>query len=252
MIGISSVTFCQTPFIRMAKLVAEEFQLWEFLSEGEDRLELARDGIKYAKDSLGLKLQVHAPLSDVNIGSVYEPMRLAAVNEVKQTILMCRQLDIPLVTVHPGFVQGIAFLDRARALDMTKVSVKEIAAIAKEHSITVVIENLPANINGTCTTAAELLEVVDSAGLGMCFDMGHANTAGQVDELLKLVNRFGNVHLHNNEGQWDQHNQVDDGSADIGRVMAVLKESYSGNLIIESLDLEGGVESKRTLEKLLG
>jgi sugar phosphate isomerase/epimerase len=252
MIGISSVSFCQTPFMAMAELVSERFQLWEFLSEGEDRLELARDGIKYAKDSLGMKLQVHAPLSDVNIGSVYEPMRLAAVNEIKQTILMCRQLDIPIVTVHPGFVQGIAFLNKARALEMTKVSVKEIATFAREHSITVVIENLPANINGTCTSAAELLEVVDSAGLDICFDMGHANTAGQVDELLKLVSRFGNVHLHNNEGQWDQHNQVDDGTADINKVVSVLKESYSGNLIIESLGLESGVESKNTLEKLLG
>jgi len=252
MIGISSVAFCQTPFMNMAELVSEEFKLWEFLSEGEDRLELARDGIKYARDSLGMKFQVHAPLSDVNIGSVHEPMRLAAINEIKQTILMCRQLDIPLVTIHPGFVQGIAFLDRARALEMTKASAREIAAFATEHSITAVIENLPANMNGTCTTAAELIEVVESAGLGICFDMGHANTAGQVDELLKLVNRFGNVHLHNNEGQWDQHNRIDDGSADIRKVVSTLKKSYSGNMIIESTDLESGVESKRTLEKLLG
>jgi len=114
MIGIASVSFCQSPFMNMAELVSKKFKLWEILSEGEDRLELARDGIRYAKDSLDLEFQVHAPLSDVNIGSVNEPMRLAAVNEVKQTIIMCRQLDIPLVTVHPGFVQGIAFLDRSR------------------------------------------------------------------------------------------------------------------------------------------
>jgi sugar phosphate isomerase/epimerase len=252
MIGIASVGFCLTPFMSMAELVSKEFQLWEVLSEGEDRLELARDGIKYARDSLGMKFQVHAPLSDVNIGSVHEPMRLAAINEIKQTILMCRQLDIQLVTVHPGFVQGIAFLNRASSVEMTKASVKEIAKFASEHSVTVVIENMPANIFGTCTSAAELLEVVDSAGLGICFDMGHANTVGQVDELLKLVDRFGNVHLHNNEGQWDQHNRIDDGSADINKVVSTLKKSYSGNMIIESLDLESGVESRSILEKLLG
>ena len=252
MIGIASVSFCQSPFMNMAELVSKKFKLWEILSEGEDRLELARDGIRYAKDSLDLEFQVHAPLSDVNIGSVNEPMRLAAVNEVKQTIIMCRQLDIPLVTVHPGFVQGIAFLDRSRAVEMTKISVKEIGSFATDHGVTVVVENMPANINGTCTNAAELLEVVDAAGLGICFDMGHANTAGQVDELLKLVRRFGNIHLHNNEGQWDQHNRVDDGSADLAKVVSVLKKSYSGNIIVESLDLDGGEESKIVLEKLLG
>ncbi len=251
MIGVGSPAFCMSPVNNMAELISEEFGLWEILSEGEDRLELARDGIRYGRESLGLKFQVHAPLSDVNIGSVHEPMRIAALNEIKQTILMCHQLDIPLVTVHPGFVQGIAFLDRSRALEKTKASVKEIASFASNHSVTVVIENLPANINATCTTALELLEVVDSAGLGICFDLGHANTSGQVDELLKLVGRFGNVHLHNNEGQWDQHNQIDDGTADIKKVAGVLKRSYRGNMIIESIDLESGAASKRTLERLL-
>jgi sugar phosphate isomerase/epimerase len=85
----------------------------------------------------------------------------------------------------------------------------------------------------------------------MCFDIGHANTAGQVDEFLKHVGLFRNVHIHNNEGQWDQHNRIDDGSADLGRVLGALKGNYSGNIIIESLDLESGAESKAILERKL-
>jgi sugar phosphate isomerase/epimerase len=252
MIGISSPTFCQIPFLNMLERISEHFKLWEVLSEGEDGLELVREDIEYGKDSLGMSFQVHAPISDVNIGSVYEPMRLAALNEVKQTILMCHQMEIPLVTVHPGFIQGIAFLNKARALEKTKDSIRELAAFAHDNSVVIAIENMPANINGTCTTASELLEVVDSAGLGMCFDMGHANTSGQVDDFLKLVARFRNVHLHNNEGNWDQHNEIDDGTADVVKIINVLRESYDGNLIIESTDLEPGVNSKRKLEKILG
>jgi sugar phosphate isomerase/epimerase len=59
------------------------------------------------------------------------------------------------------------------------------------------------------------------------------------------------VHLHNNEGQWDQHNKVDDGSADLGKVVSVLRKSYKGNIIIEATDLDSGSESKRILEKML-
>jgi sugar phosphate isomerase/epimerase len=251
MIGISSPTFCQTPFLNMLENISKHFELWEILSEGEDRLELIKDDVRYGRDSLNMRFQVHAPLSDVNIGSVHEPMRIAAVGEIKQTIMMCRQLEIPLVTIHPGFVQGIAFLDKARALEKTKESVKEIATYALDQSVTVVVENLPANINATCTQADELLEVIEGSGLGICFDMGHANTAGQVDEMLRLVDRFKNVHLHNNDGQWDQHNMVDDGSADLSKVVSVLKRSYGGNVIIESTDLESGEQSKRVLEVLL-
>jgi sugar phosphate isomerase/epimerase len=251
MIGIGSPTFCMTPFLNMLESISKRFELWEILSEGEDRLELVKDDVRYGRDSLDMRFQVHAPLSDVNIGSVHEPMRIAAVDEIKQTIMMCRQLEIPLVTIHPGFVQGIAFLNKARALEKTKESVKEIAAYAIGQSVTVVVENLPANINATCTQADELLEAIEGSGLGICFDMGHANTAGQIDEMLKLVDRFKNVHLHNNDGQWDQHNRVDDGSADVLKVVSVLKRSYRGNIIIESTDLESGEQSKRVLEALL-
>ena len=251
MIGIGSPTFCMTPFLNMLESISKRFELWEILSEGEDRLELIKDDVRYGRDSLDMRFQVHAPLSDVNIGSVHEPMRIAAVDEIKQAIMMCRQLEIPLVTIHPGFVQGIAFLNKAKALEKTKESVKEIAAYAVDQSVTVVVENLPANINATCTQADELLEAIEGSGLGICFDMGHANTAGQMDEMLKLVDRFKNVHLHNNDGQWDQHNRVDDGSADVLKVVSVLKRSYRGNIIIESTDLEGGEQSKRALEALL-
>jgi sugar phosphate isomerase/epimerase len=251
MIGIGSPTFCMTPFLNMLESISKRFELWEILSEGEDRLELIKDDVRYGRDSLDMRFQVHAPLSDVNIGSVHEPMRIAAVDEIKQAIMMCRQLEIPLVTIHPGFVQGIAFLNKARALEKTKGSVKEIAAYAIDQSVTVVVENLPANINATCTQADELLEAIEGSGLGICFDMGHANTAGQMDEMLRLVDRFKNVHLHNNDGQWDQHNRVDDGSADVLKVVSVLKRSYRGNIIIESTDLESGEQSKRFLEELL-
>jgi sugar phosphate isomerase/epimerase len=167
MIGIGSPAFCMSPFMNMLEQISERFKLWEILSEGEDRLELIRDGIKYGRESLGMRFQVHAPLSDVNVGSVHEPMRIAALDEIKQTIIMCRQLEIPLVTVHPGFVQGIAFLNRHSALETTKRSIKEIASFAKNQSVSIAVENLPANINATCTQAAELLEVVEGTDLGI-------------------------------------------------------------------------------------
>jgi len=237
--------------MNMLEQISEEFALWEILSEGEDRLELVREGIKYGRDSLDVEFQVHAPLSDVNIGSVHEPMRLAAMNEIKQTIAMCRQLDIPMVTVHPGFIQGIAFLNKATAVEKTAQSLKEIASFASDQSVSVAVENLPANINATCTQASELLEVIEGTDLGICFDMGHANTAGQIDEMLALVDKFRNVHLHNNDGDWDQHNKLNDGSADLTKVVKALKSHYKGNLIIESTDLESGAESRRILEKML-
>lgn len=251
MIGIASPLFCSTPFPRMVEAIAEHFEMWEVLSEGDHRLDLVRGDILHARESLGLRFQVHVPMSDVNIGSVYEPMRVASVNEIKKVIETCRMLGISVVTVHPGFVNGIAFLDRSRPVAMTRRSIQELAPFAEEHGVVMAVENLPGNINATCTRAEELVSVLEGTSAGICFDMGHANTVGEVDNMLRYSGRFRNVHLHNNDGQWDQHNIIDDGTADLGKVVSALRASYSGNMVIESTDLAPGMESKGILERLL-
>ncbi len=235
----------------MLERISEHFELWELLSEGEDRLEIIEGALRRGGDSFGIKFQVHAPLSDVNIGSVHEPMREAALAEIRKTISSCNRLGIELMTLHPGFVQGIAFLDRSKAFERTRKSVLELERFADENSVKIAFENMPAHINATCTTPDEMLRVLDGTQIGLCFDLGHANTTRNVDEFLPLVNRFINVHLHNNGGQWDEHKVIDDGTADVAKVVSVLKESYRGNLIIESTDLETAIVSRSKLEALL-
>ncbi|MGD9962405.1 MAG: TIM barrel protein, partial [Thermoplasmata archaeon] len=171
MIGVAAPLFCSTPFPQMAEEISEHFELWEVLSEGQHQLELIAGDLRDARDSLGLRFQIHAPMSDVNIGSVYEPMRLAAIGEIKRVIASCRELDIPVLTVHPGFVNGIAFLDRSKAFDMTRRSIQELAPFAEEHGVVMAVENLPANINATCTKAHELAAVLEGTSASMCFDL---------------------------------------------------------------------------------
>jgi len=251
-IGIGSPAFSLEPFDAVAEQISRHFRLWEVLPEGEHRFDLIHERLERGRDSFRLSYQVHAPLSDVNIGSAHEPMRAAALTEIKSTITWCRRLDITLMTLHPGFVQGIAFLDRSKALERTRSSVLELEKFAKDSSVAIALENMPANINATCTSAEELLEVLEGTDMGICFDVGHANTTGNIDSFLRIVRRFTNVHLHNNFGQWDEHRVIDDGTADIAGVVRALKQSYKGNMIIESTDLESGLTSKSRLEALLG
>jgi sugar phosphate isomerase/epimerase len=243
---------CFSPFEESLEAVSKHFGLWEVLIEGEHRLGLAKDSMRHAIDSYDMRLQFHAPISDVNIGSVYEPMRAVAVKEITDAIAVSREIGVSLVTVHPGFVQGIAFLAKDKVVEQTKRSLAELAPIAADHSVELAVENMPVGINGTCTTAKELIEVVTDSRAGVCFDVGHANTAGQVDALLKHVGLFRNVHLHNNDGTWDQHNAIDDGTADVAAAVRTIEASgYAGNYIIESTDMLSAVGSKERLTRLL-
>lgn len=250
-IGVASPSFCFTPFSETIAAVAQQFEMWEVLVEGKHSFHTSFDEISDAMRSYDIGLQVHAPMTDVNIGSMYEPMRRASVAEVQATIEACDKLGIQIVTVHPGFVQGIAFLRRGAIGEQTKRSLVELERVAVDCGITLALENMPEGINATGTTAEELLDAVAGTSLGLCFDMGHANTAGQIDELLEHVRLFRNVHLHNNDGSWDQHDVIDRGSADLVKVMSSIRRGgYSGNYVIESTDLESAVESKQVLQRL--
>jgi sugar phosphate isomerase/epimerase len=243
---------CFSPFEECIEQVAKHFGLWEVLIEGEHRLDVAKNAMKHAVDSYGLRLQFHAPISDVNIGSVYEPMRAVAVKEITDAIAVCNEVGVRLITVHPGFVQGIAFLAKDKVVEQSKRSLAELAPVAADHSVELAIENLPVGINGTCTTAEELIGVVTPSSVGVCFDVGHANTAGQVGAFMEHISLFRNVHLHNNDGTWDQHNAIDDGTADIASVIRSIERSnYRGNYIIESTDTASAVGSKERLTRLL-
>ncbi|MDH3364584.1 MAG: sugar phosphate isomerase/epimerase [Thermoplasmata archaeon] len=252
MIGVASPAFCFSQFEEALEAISKRFSLWEVLIEGEHRLDVAKDAMQYASDSYDMSFQVHAPMSDVNIGSVYEPMRAVAVKEIVGAIEACRELGASLITVHPGFIHGIAFLAKDKVVVQTKRSLAELAPVAADNSVNLAVENMPKGINATCITAKELIEVIAGPNLGVCFDMGHANTAGQIDDFLRHAELILNVHLHNNDGTWDQHNAIDEGTADVAAVLdSIDRSGYSGNYIIEANDLESAVGSKDTLTRLL-
>ena len=252
MIGVASPSFCFRPFTEMIEQIASRFELWEVLVEERHAIDAVREELSAASGSHDVRFQIHAPMTDVNIGSMYEPMRRAAVSEITRTIEFCNELGASLLTLHPGFVNGIAFLDKTSIGRQTRRSIEELVPIAEDHGVGLALENLPEGINATCTTADELVRAIEGTSVGVCFDMGHANTAGQVREMLSRASLFRNVHLHNNDGTWDQHRVIDQGTADLHGVISHLRRSgYSGNYIIEATGLEDAVKSKGILEDLL-
>ena len=92
---------------------------------------------------------------------------------------------------------------------------------------------------------------MDGTDLGICFDIGHANTMGQIDDMVETFgDRIVNVHIHDNNGQRDEHLTIGDGAIDFDRVLGLLS-SYRGNYIIESKNLDSAVESQSRLKKML-
>ena len=251
MIGVSCPGFSATPVAEWAGPISEHFRLWEIFSEADHIVYRDTPAIKGILDSAGLARQVHSPICDWNIGALSDRLRRASLEETLETISASAELGASTVTVHPGLssmaVDGMGQQAMARARE----SLKAIDAASRDAGVVVAIENMPQVPFFLGRTAADLESLIDGTDLGVCFDIGHANTAGQIDEMIDTFgDRIVNVHIHDNNGKRDEHLTIGDGSIDFPRVLGRMGW-YGGNWIIESKNLESAVESQSRLLKML-
>jgi sugar phosphate isomerase/epimerase len=83
-------------------------------------------------------------------------------------------------------------------------------------------------------------------GLGFTFDVGHANTAGVIDSFAQL--KIDHVHLHDNNGQTDEHLPLGMGNINWKQTMQAFKR-YKGIFVLESKTLDEGIQSLTFLKR---
>jgi sugar phosphate isomerase/epimerase len=250
MIAISSPALSMMSLEEALQIVSREYQAWEIVGEGRHFLPDIEAGLKEQLPSYGLVCSVHAPLSDVNIGSLNPRMRAAALDEVLRSIASAGRLGFNPFTVHPGFFTPLGMVAKDNARKVTKESLKLIERTARENGVVVALENMPEMPMSMATTPKALLDLMDGTDMRICLDIGHANTSKNIDEYLRFKDRIVNVHIHDNDGKWDQHLPIGNGNIDFKRLMPKLS-SYKGRYVIEVRKIEDGTISKARLETLL-
>ena len=251
-IGVSCPDFGKLPFGDALGKISKEFRHWEIFSELEHYAPLV--SLEHADliRSSELTFSVHTGIADINVASNNERIREAAVANVVAEMKAANDLDIDTVTVHPGII-NLAVKDiRDRSLAQARISMKEIEHYAAEYGLYACIENMPNFPVMLGIQADELREIIDGTDLSVCFDIGHAHTADQIDSMVELFgDRIRNIHIHDNMGEKDEHLTIGDGSIDFGHVLGLLKK-YPHRYIIEARNLDSAIESQARLRKLLG
>ena len=73
---------------------------------------------------------------------------------------------------------------------------------------------------------AQIMAQVDDPRLGVCLDVGHANTTvsstAVMDWIAPLIPWLRHVHLHNNSGGWDLHDPLGEGNIPMEQVLDTL------------------------------
>jgi sugar phosphate isomerase/epimerase len=241
----------------LRELAEVGFAFFEYSDGHVRRMEAAGKGAFQAAvetaSSLQLKpIQLHGPSMEpgFDLASPDEKARRWSVKRSCRWIEHCVELGVPVMVEH-----GCEFHQDFRAtMDLTRKSFSQIGPWARDHGVRVAIENefdprplvrrgkdrcmeVPARVG---CMMSELLEVVELEpdGLGVCLDFGHANLQRPLFGIDEAIRELGEhliaTHLHDNEGQVDQHMLPLQGNLDWNAALAALKEiGYPRPLILE-------------------
>ena len=250
-IGVSCPDFGAVPFSDMLKDIAGKFSHWEIFSEADHAVQKISGGFADYTEPLGMTFSIHTSIADTDLAAVNDRMREAAVMEMMSEMEAAVQMGIDTLTVHPGIVSLSVKGIRDRSIMQAKNSMRMLDRASQEYGVTACIENMPNFPIMLGITADELNTIVDGTDLGICFDIGHANTSGQMDAMIDTFgDRISNVHIHDNMGKNDDHMTIGDGNIDFRHVIGRLRK-YAGRYIIESKTLESAIESQERLKKIL-
>lgn len=203
--------------------------------------------IKKLAHDHGISLSLHLPYC-LNPASLVPDLYQASLGYFKQGLALAGELEARWVTAHPGYYQGLAAWDwmRCEAMTTLKVFLGDILPSCGSLKIPLVIENntsLPVNGQffnlGSCAEDfQDLFNSFPSPYLQMCLDTGHANIAeGVMPYLERFFDKIVNMHIHDNQGEVDEHLPPGDGTIEWSPVLEFLvKNEYRGVLNIELLN----------------
>lgn len=251
MIAVSSPAFSILDFEIALGFISQHFDAWEIIGEGHHFLPEIEKEFEDISPSYDIQFSAHAPLSDINIGSLNPRTREASIREVINGLKAAHRMGFDTYTFHPGFWSPLGLLAEEEVKEAVKESVGRIDRVARERDIQVAMENMPDSHFTMCENLSELLSYLEDTEIGVCFDIGHAHVSNTLEEFLESPSEFMNIHLHDNLGEQDDHLPIGDGAIDFEGLLSRLN-GYGGKLVIESRTFNDAVLSKDRLDQLLG
>ncbi len=236
MIGVSSFAYHDMPLPDALAKIENIASCAEIFSEGQHDL-LKENEISLSYD---LKYTVHAPTSDLNLASIRDPIRNASIELLKDMAEICVKLDSNILVVHPGYV---AFPhDREFALKAFSKSVPLLEQIYLETGVKICIENMPM---WECFLFRE--PGLDIGNNFFTLDVGHANTMGNLPEFLQM--EISHFHLHDNNGEGDDHHSIGGGGIDYSTMRSLLKKNSSIKIVENKCEADA-LKSINALKKM--
>ncbi len=217
---------------------------WEISADGNYRLDNpgSLSMIKDVLESTSLEVSVHAPYADLNLASLNYPIYRESIRQLSVCIEKAAELT-DRVTIHPGYMSPAGKLVPEQVWTLQKDALVEIGKVAENTGVRVCLENMPDIPDFLCRYYDELSGMVYGVdGIGTTFDLGHANTVGELDLFTKNIQVADHIHIHDNNGHSDEHLPLGGGNMNWDSIGKSVFLNYSGICVIEGRNIkEAGI-----------
>ena len=167
---------------------------------------------------------MHGPFTGLNTGVRDKMIRDVTLLRYTQAVETAQKLGVRDIVIHNNWY------DYCAPRDVWRVNTRQLFTELMERIRTAdVCFHLENTTERDCTLMKELVEAIANPQLDICLDVGH--TQGMVHggmTALEWIDQcgglIGHVHLHNNHGERDEHNNLPFGTLPMPEILAALEE----------------------------
>lgn len=162
------------------------------------------------------RLVLHAPFNELFPCAIDPQARELARFRYRQAIGLAQRYGAKKVVIHGGYNHWIYF-----PVWYTEQSIPFWQEFEKEipDGITVCLENV---LEEEPTMLRDIIRAVNSPKIRMCLDTGHVNAYSKVsvmEWLEQCADVIGHFHIHNNDGSWDYHRPLNEGTIPMKKLL---------------------------------
>ena len=180
-------------------------------------------------------LWLHAPFAELIPCAIDPNVRANAMVRFRQTAALAARLGVRRIVVHGGFIPYVYFPEWY--VEQSICFWKEFLADAPD-DLLLAVENV---MEPGPEMLVEIARGVDDPRLGLCLDVGHANTVVSktppADWLAPMLPDLRHVHLHDNHGALDEHLPLGAGTIDFAPILAALAAHPDITITLENQDV---------------
>ena len=225
------------------------------LYQGSKRLVLDL-GVEGTIEEQGATIKRIAEKHGLVIGQTHAPFGFRAGDATEEEILEVYRgavrataaLGANKMVLHPikfddcanGYRQEECFDLNHRVFDRLRPTLREygVKGMLENMFLTVRVEGIPCLVRTIYSTGEELRRAADALGeeFGVCLDSGHALITGEdLPATVRAIGgKLGVLHLHDNDGERDDHLPPYLGKLDFDALILALREvGYEGNINFE-------------------